>query len=112
MDMLEYGSGLRSGVCKVSHHGSLSSSSVPFVDLVRAEYAVFSAGRENKYGLPVYDVITRYEEKGAEIPSTEEMAESVEGTKEKMHEDLEEKGMKYQKSPGVAVSFSFVTRRA
>ena len=53
----------------------------------------------------VQEELAKEEEKpkSAPVPSKEEMADSVEGTKEKMNDDLKEKGMKYQQSPGVAV---------
>ena len=70
VDILDYGRDLRSTVVKVPHHGSLSSSSSPFVEFVRPELAVFSCGRYNDYGLPEFEVIRRYENAGARILRT------------------------------------------
>lgn len=46
-------------VLKVGHHGSRTASSQAFLDVVRPEAAVISAGRDNNYSLPNADVITR-----------------------------------------------------
>lgn len=51
---------LSADVIKVPHHGSASSSSVDFVLRVDPEYAVITAGKDNKYGHPNSDVATFY----------------------------------------------------
>lgn len=71
LDLMDYGAGIQTTVLKVPHHGSSSSSSHPFLDVVLPEVAVISCGRYNRYGLPVFDIIRRYEEKGAEIYRTD-----------------------------------------
>lgn len=71
LDLLEYGESIRTTVLKVPHHGSDSSSSKPFLDKIRPEVAVFSAGRFNKFGFPVFEIIRRYEEYGTEIFRTD-----------------------------------------
>jgi competence protein ComEC len=58
-------------VVKIPHHGSLTSSSVPFVEAVRPQIAVVSAGRLNHFGHPVPEVLKRYESVGAEIFRTD-----------------------------------------
>jgi competence protein ComEC len=47
-------------ILKVPHHGSLTSSSVEFLDAVRPQIAVVSAGRSNHFGHPVPEVLDRY----------------------------------------------------
>jgi competence protein ComEC len=56
---------LHSTVIKVPHHGSSSSSTAAFVEAVRPELAVISAGFGNRYGFPAPRVLGRY----AAIPS-------------------------------------------
>ena len=51
-EMLAKGSDLRSDVLKVSHHGSYSSTSQDFLDVVKPKYAVISVGTGNDYGYP------------------------------------------------------------
>jgi competence protein ComEC len=55
----------------VPHHGSLTSSSDPFVQAVRPAVAVFSAGRANRFGHPAPRVLERYQAVGAEIFRTD-----------------------------------------
>ena len=54
---------LRSEVLKVPHHGSRSSSSVRFLDMVQPKYAIFSLGKDNRYQLPHAEVVARYLER-------------------------------------------------
>jgi len=58
-------------VLKVAHHGSLSSSSAPFVDALRPQVAVVSVGRANHFGHPAPEVLERYRAVGSEIFRTD-----------------------------------------
>ena len=58
---------LKSTVLKIPHHGSRSSSSQPFLDAVSPEWAVISAGRNNVYGFPDPQVLSRLEAAGIRI---------------------------------------------
>jgi competence protein ComEC len=51
---------VRSTVLKVPHHGSKTSSSARFLDAVRPEVAVVSAGRFSRFGHPHAEVMARY----------------------------------------------------
>ena len=53
---------LGSTVLKVGHHGSDTSSTREFLDAVRSEIAVISAGEDNQYGHPEPEVVRRLEE--------------------------------------------------
>lgn len=50
------GSALQSTVLKLGHHGSRTSSSQIFLATVDPDYAVVSAGKDNKYGHPHKEV--------------------------------------------------------
>lgn len=50
------GGALHSTVLKLGHHGSRTSSSPAFLAAVSPEYAVVSAGKDNKYGHPHKEV--------------------------------------------------------
>jgi len=61
---------LRADVLLVPHHGSLSSSSEAFVQAVRPDYALISAGYRNRYGLPKSEVLARYQAVGSRMLDT------------------------------------------
>jgi competence protein ComEC len=58
---------LRSDVLIVSHHGSKTSSSAPFLDTVRPAVAVYQAGYRNRFGRSAAEVLERYRERGTAI---------------------------------------------
>jgi competence protein ComEC len=50
---------LQSDVLKVGHHGSRTSTSELWLEVVDPDLAVISAGRSNKYNHPHQDIINR-----------------------------------------------------
>lgn len=54
-----YGADLEAEILKLGHHGSKTSTSELFLDTVQPEYAVVSAGVDNRYGHPHQDVMQR-----------------------------------------------------
>ena len=54
----------------VPHHGSLTSSSMPFVDAASPLVAVVSAGYRNRWGFPKEAVAERWRSVGAEVVTT------------------------------------------
>lgn len=58
-DLAEYGWDLKADVLKVGHHGSSTSTSYRFLDLVDPDYAVISCGKDNDYGHPHEEVVSR-----------------------------------------------------
>lgn len=57
-------------VVSVPHHGSLTSSSVPFVRALRPSIAIVSAGHGNRWGLPKQKVVDRWSAAGAKVVTT------------------------------------------
>ncbi len=55
------GDGVSADVLKVGHHGSRTSTTQSFLNLVNPRSAVISAGRDNRYGHPHPDVMRRLE---------------------------------------------------
>lgn len=58
--LIAAGHDLRSEILKVPHHGSRTSSSVPFLDAVQPRWAIVSLGQGNRYQFPHADVVARY----------------------------------------------------
>jgi competence protein ComEC len=58
-------------VLKVAHHGSATSSSMPFVAALRPDIALIGVGRGNPYGHPVPAVLDRLRRAGAEVFRTD-----------------------------------------
>jgi competence protein ComEC len=56
---------------KVGHHGSRTSTSEDFLNVVRPEIALISAGRRNRYGHPAAEVVERLERHGARVLRTD-----------------------------------------
>ncbi len=69
--IMEYGKKeLKSNVLKVGHHGSKTSTAIAFASLVRPEYAVISAGLNNRYGHPNQETLDTLNKLGVKILST------------------------------------------
>lgn len=66
------GSGLRSEVLLVPHHGSRGSSSPGFVDAVAPRVALVQAGRGNRHGHPAAEVVARYAAGGTTVLRSED----------------------------------------
>lgn len=64
------GDALGSDLLKVGHHGSKNASISEFLAAVQPQFAVISAGRENPYGHPHYETLTRLQDIGAETFNT------------------------------------------
>ena len=56
-----------SNVVAVPHHGSRTSSTPRFVDRVTPAFAVMSAARNNRWGMPHAEVIDRWRRRGAAV---------------------------------------------
>jgi len=63
---------LDSDVLKVGHHGSKTSTSELFVDVVSPDVAVISAGKNNRYGHPHEDILRRFSERDIFVVGTYE----------------------------------------
>ena len=74
-DIAERNAELKTGVLKVAHHGSKTSTSGEFLDRVLPEYAVISVGKDNKYGHPTKEVLDILSKYGIMIFRTDEVGD-------------------------------------
>ena len=71
-DMTDSGEDLSATVLKVGHHGSNTSTSYVFLRQVMPAYAIISCGKDNAYGHPHEEVLSRLDDEGAAIYRTDE----------------------------------------
>lgn len=68
---------LEAFVLKVAHHGSKTSSSEEFLELVKPKIALIGVGKNNNFGHPNIDVIERLENMGSKIYRTDNCGEII-----------------------------------
>ena len=59
-------------VLKAAHHGSRNSGTEEFLQIVKPECALISAGRDNRYGHPHEETLKRFEDADCLVYSTQE----------------------------------------
>ncbi|MBA4394919.1 MAG: hypothetical protein C0407_15310 [Desulfobacca sp.] len=69
--LLHRRSPLQSTILQIPHHGSLTSSTIPFIEAVRPIYAVISGRPSPRLPLPRPEVIRRYQERGVIVFRTD-----------------------------------------
>jgi competence protein ComEC len=62
---------LKADVLVVPHHGSLTSSTLAFVESVRPSVAIFTVGKDNRWGFPKSAVVARYRAIASQIYRTD-----------------------------------------
>ncbi len=70
-------SALKSNVLKAGHHGSKTSTSEAFVGAVAPEYAVISAGKDNRYGHPHQEVLDTLEKFNVQVLNTADLGRII-----------------------------------
>ena len=68
----KYGDSLRSDVLKVGHHGSSSSTTAGFLKAVSPQYAIISCGKDNDYGHPHKEILSRLSAAKVKVYRTDE----------------------------------------
>ncbi|RHW36847.1 MBL fold metallo-hydrolase [Lysinibacillus yapensis] len=79
---------VRATILKAGHHGSNTSSSLPFVQAVKPEATILSYGQDNTYGHPHYEVIQNLQHVGSKMYGTAESGTIVVATDGKQYEVL------------------------
>src|SRR3989338_756468 len=75
--LVEEQADLAASILKVGHHGSRTSSSKAFLEAVRPQYAVISAGKNNPYHHPHEEILERFQGYGIEVMRTDEAGDIV-----------------------------------
>ncbi|MPN26893.1 ComE operon protein 3 [bioreactor metagenome] len=70
--MLAKGFDLYAEVLKVGHHGSTTSTTKEFLDMVNPRYAIISVGKDNQYGHPHKEILDRLRKKNIIVYRTDE----------------------------------------
>lgn len=73
LDLINSGADLKADVLKVGHHGSYSSTSYIFLNEVMPAYGVISCGRDNDYGHPHDEPMSRLRDADVTLFRTDEM---------------------------------------
>ncbi|MCW8827380.1 MAG: DNA internalization-related competence protein ComEC/Rec2, partial [Gammaproteobacteria bacterium] len=63
----QYGERLSATILIAPHHGSKTSSTQPFIDMVSPEWVLFPVGYRNRYHFPHPSVVERYRKSGANL---------------------------------------------
>ena len=66
---------LQADIIKVAHHGSKTSSTFNFLELVKPKIALIGVGANNNFGHPNEEVLERIENLGTHIYRTDQMGE-------------------------------------
>ena len=76
-DMLDAGAKVKADVLKVGHHGSNTSTGYRFLYEVNPSYAVISVGKDNSYGHPHDEPMSRLRDADVTIYRTDEMGSII-----------------------------------
>ncbi len=66
---------LDSTILKVGHHGSKTSSTQEFVNIVKPKIALIGVGKNNKFGHPNMEILERLKNSGSKIYRTDKFGE-------------------------------------
>ena len=75
--IIESGISIEAEVLKLGHHGSDTSTSNKFLELVNPEYALISCGVDNKYGHPCEETMEKLQKQNVKVYRTDEMGDIV-----------------------------------
>ncbi|WFD08719.1 ComEC/Rec2 family competence protein [Tepidibacter hydrothermalis] len=72
-EMLSKGYNLKADLLKVEHHGSHSSTTPQFLKAVSPKYAIISVGKDNKYGHPAQEILSKLSSVRVHVYRTDKM---------------------------------------
>ena len=76
-ELIEDGENVKCDVLKVGHHGSSGSSCYQFLYEAEPEIAVISCGKDNDYGHPHEETLSRLDDAGVTVYRTDELGSIV-----------------------------------
>ncbi len=71
-EIIESGADLEADVFQAGHHGSSTSNSYYFLREMNPKYVVISCGKDNMYGHPHEETLSKFNDLGAEVFRTDE----------------------------------------
>lgn len=71
-ELIESGADLEADILQAGHHGSRTANSYYFLREVNPGYVVISCGKDNMYGHPHEEALSRFNDLGAEVFRTDE----------------------------------------
>ena len=71
-DILDAGCDISATVLKVGHHGSDTSTSYPFLREIMPKYAIISVGKDNEYGHPTDNTLSRLRDADVQVFRTDQ----------------------------------------
>ena len=69
----QYGNQLQSDIVVVPHHGSKTSSSIDFLNMVKPQIAIVSSGFQNRFNHPNQKIVDRYLNFGVNVVNTADL---------------------------------------
>lgn len=66
---------LKSSILKIAHHGSKTSNTEEFLNLIKPKIALIGVGKDNKFNHPNVEVLERLQKKGSKVYRTDENGE-------------------------------------
>lgn len=75
--VLNSGADLSATVLKVGHHGSADSTSYRFLREIMPEYAIISVGKDNVYGHPTEEALSRLRDADVKVYRTDQQGDIV-----------------------------------
>ena len=103
-DILDAGYDLSATVLKVGHHGSDTSTSYPFLREIMPEYAVIQVGKDNSYGHPTEDTLSRLRDADVKVYRNDLQGTVICTSDGKSVTFLTEKNESVQTNPTVTVT--------
>lgn len=76
-DLLDAGVDVSANVLRVGHHGSNTSTSYQFLRAVAPQYGIISVGKDNTYGHPDEETLSRLEDADVIVMRTDQLGTIV-----------------------------------